>query len=203
MTTSAISPEDFGNSLIKMIEETLNPKRWNFYLSFKEFKRDSMFHVVYDSEWCKVRFDFFRGHNPSHNEIHIYYGRLHALNDDLYIIVNKQRCRCWHNVVDTLYFVDGLSPIEAVEQQKRGKLPSVLEEFRYSEKAQRLREAGTFQYSLERQSVIWNHYGTKLFNVFDLRQSDLWEKYTRFISNFHEIKDSQPLSGYPPYASIC
>jgi hypothetical protein len=194
---------DIGKFLVGMIEETLNLQRWGFRESFQEFGRGGMHRVIYDSQWCRVRFDYSRGHNPTHDEIHIYYGRLPAPNDDLYIISGDQKCRCWHNVVETLYFLDGLSAAQVVEQQKRGILPAAIEEFIHTEKAEQFRNMRVPYFSIAREAVIWNHYGQGLFEVFDVRRTDKWDAYRQFVKRYHEIMGSKPLPGYPPYSSIC
>jgi len=35
---------------------------------------------------------------------------------------------------------------------------------------------------------IWEHYGKRLFELFDLRQPNLWEQYRGFLKEFYDIK---------------
>ena len=49
--------------------------------------------IVYDSEWCRVRFSVQRErHNDS---LWVYYGRLHASNDDWVMNWKGEDCNCW------------------------------------------------------------------------------------------------------------
>ena len=35
---------------------------------------------------------------------------------------------------------------------------------------------------------VWEHYGKKLFELFDLRQPNLWEQYRGFLKELYDIK---------------
>jgi len=74
-------------SLIQMFESTIDFKRWGFRRTFVGVVVQLPPSVIYDSEWCKVRFmwqasDRRDGDGP---KITILYGRLHAPVDQLTI----------------------------------------------------------------------------------------------------------------------
>jgi hypothetical protein len=39
-------------------------------------------------------------------------------------------------------------------------------------------------------SKIWEYYGQRLFELFDVRRPELWEQFAHFIKEFHKIKRS-------------
>ncbi len=44
------------------------------------------------------------------NSISIYYGRLHAPNEETTMIWNGEECHCWHRFELALHFLDGRTP---------------------------------------------------------------------------------------------
>ena len=88
-------------------------------------------HLIYDSEWCKVKFPFDSSGDQFdfNTHLHVYYGRLHAPGGDSFMIWNGEKCWCWHRVDDALNFLDGLSPEEAIKVEYR---PQVIEQYRQS-----------------------------------------------------------------------
>lgn len=50
---------------------------------------------------------------------------------------------------------------------------------------------------------FWEHYGQRLFELFDLRRPDLWDEYTRFVVEYRRLDGRKPLSGYPSFEKIC
>jgi hypothetical protein len=40
----------------------------------------------------------------------------------------------------------------------------------------------------ETHAMIWEHYGQRLFELFDLRRPDLWEKYSSFVIQVYDLK---------------
>lgn len=185
--------------MIRLAEEFLPLKRWGFEISARIPSSHSI--VIFDSEWCRVKFmwqvkDLYGG-----NTIAIYYGRLHALDDGKIMLWNGEKCRCWHSVEYTLNFLDGMSPQEAVKAKR--KWPRVMEQFRQSELGQRLSGRNSQPEWLTRMhATVWEYYGQRLFDVFDLRHTDLWSEYAEFIREFYRIKGLSPNIS-PPQDKIC
>ena len=73
--------EAVGDALRALIEGNLEIERWGFRLTFTKFVKITNIKIIYDSDWCRVKFKFSRVHYPGTDEILIDYGRLHAPND--------------------------------------------------------------------------------------------------------------------------
>jgi hypothetical protein len=195
--------DDLGNALVQMIEENLDVKRWGFHLTYKNFARANEIVVVYNSQWCKINFTFSRQRIPQHDELSIEYGRLHAPNEEPFMVWEGEKCRCWHNVLDPLRFLDGLSPNEAAEQVMTLKqLPHVVRDFRESAFGKKLLEEYPPKSAIVLQSILWKHYNDRLFELFDIRHPKLWNSYRKFIKEYYALLGMKASYG-PPYENIC
>lgn len=195
--------EDVGRALMQMIEQNSDILGWKFRLSFTKFDQTSNIKIIYDSEWCRIKFIFSRQRTPQYDELSVNYGRLHAPNEEPSMEWQGEKCRCWHNVIDPLRFLDGLSPSEAMQQAKIQKQsPTVVEKFRQSEIGKKLFNEYPPKSSIVMHSVLWKHYGQRLFELFDLRKPDLWEKYRKFIKEYYGLIGMKASYG-PPYENIC
>ena len=180
--------EEVGHALIQLIEENLEIKRWNFRLTFTKFIEPRNIRIIYDSEWCRIRFLFSRMHYPETDEILIEYGRLHAPNEKSLILWDGELCRCWHNILDPLRFLDGLNPKEAYEQAIIDKqLPSAVRYFRDSQRGGELLKEYPPKSAIVLQATLWKTYGKKLFELFDLRHPYLWEEYREFLRWYYKL----------------
>ena len=104
------------------------------------------------------------------------------------MIWKGENCRCWHNVLDPLRFLDGLSSFDAKQQAKIDKqLPHVVRDFRHSEFGKRLLDEYPPKSAIALQSVLWKHYGQRLFDLFDLRKPDLWQGYQKFLREYYGL----------------
>jgi len=197
------SAGDVGDALIQLIEENLGIEHWNFRLTFKKFIKARNIKVIYDSEWCRVKFMFSRMHYPETDEISIDYGRLHAPNEDLFMVWNGEGCRCWHSILDPLRFLDGLTPADAYKQAKlNNELPLVIRNFRQSKDGKKLLKEYPPKSAIVQQATIWEHYGTRLFELFDMRRPDLWEEYRQFLKEYYRLLGLKSEYGLP-YEFVC
>ncbi len=197
------SSEEVGYALIHLIEKNLEINRWKFRLAFTNLARTNAILVIYNSEWCRMKFMFSLGHTSQHDELSISYGRLHAVNEEPFMGWEEQECRCWHFVIDPLNFLDGLSPAEAVKQTMIYKeLPTVIKDFRQSSLGKKLIAEYAPKSAIVMHSVIWKHYGSRLFELFDLRRPDLWEEYRKFHIEYHRLLGTKTIYG-PPIENIC
>jgi hypothetical protein len=195
--------EELGNAIVQMIEDNLDLERWNFKLSFRDFSKMSYQKVIYDSPYCRFNFSFSRQRLPKYDELSIFYGRLHAPNDKAFMVWQDQECHCWHGMLNHLKFLDELSPQEVVEQEKSHKyLPKVVEKFFHSAVGVKLREEYPPKYVIVLESIVWQRYGKKLFELFDLRRPDLWEGYKHFLSEYYRLLNIKSSYG-PPYENVC
>jgi len=213
MNTSDNSNE-FGVELISRIEEALDTRHWNFKLSYSklyDIKGYLLRRIIYDSEWCRIKFQYYQRTPPESHELHISYGRLHASSEDHLMTWQGEKCYCWHGSgLLHLYFLEELSPAETLERQHGGKRLSVLEEFSKSESSKKLLQESGHMYPLIREAVIWKNYGLHLFELFDLRQPDLWAKYAAYLKEYYKLKaeyakskGNTPLSVNPPLYKVC
>ena len=194
---------DLGHALVQIIGDNLDIKNRGFRLVYTNFAKVSEIVAIYDCEWCRINFVFSRQRAPRYDELSIDYGRLHALNEEPFMIWGGENCRCWHNVLDPLRFLDGLTPREAMEQVKVLKqLPVVVRGFRESDLGKNLLEEYPPKSAIVLQSVLWKHYGQRLFDLFDLRKPDLWREYQKFLREYYVLLGEKSSYG-PPYEKVC
>jgi hypothetical protein len=137
------------------------------------------------------------------DELIIQYGRLHAHTEEPFMEWQGSLCYCWHNVFEPLRFLDGLSPSEVVQQGKiKKETPLIVDNFRKSELGMKLLDEYPPKAALVMHSLIWNHYGQRLFDLFDLRKPNLWDEYRVFIREYYKLLDMKVIYG-PPYENIC
>lgn len=195
--------DDLGYALIQLINENLDVKRWGYYLVYKNFSKISEITLIFSSEFCKISFMFSRQRMPTYDELSIEYGRLHALSEEPFMEWEGGKCRCWHHFLDPLRFLDGLTPRQAMEQVKIQKqLPTVVRDFRESDFGKKLLKEYPPKSALVLQSVLWKHYGQRLFDLFDLRKPDLWQKYQKFLREYYDLLGEKASYG-PPYENVC
>ena len=177
-------------SLTELVERFLPLQRWGFKQSVQFFGKSEprifirpekwgMPIVIYDTESCRVKFLF--DEEARDFQLLIYYGRLHAPDDQWLMKWNGVDCYCWHsNYHLVLKFLDGITPREAIE--KTSTRPEGLKEFKYV-LGQDINEL-----DLRIHAEGWEYYGNRLFELFDLRRPELWERYTRFIQEYYDLQ---------------
>jgi len=171
-------------AVTNLIAHSLPLQDWGFTESAKT---DST--IIYNSQWCRIKFVIEKDITEDH--LHIYYGRLHASDNEQIMEWNGRKCYCWYHHADikiALEFLDGVSPQNAYKW-RRQPLP-LFESYFNSEFAKSIDNAE--ERYLKLHAMIWEHYGTRFFELFDLRRPDLWEKYTQFIKEFYKIKGLNP-----------
>ena len=197
------SIEEVKNAFIRLLEENLEIERWNFRLTFTKFIKPKSIKLIYDSEWCRVKFMFSRMHFPETDKLLIDYGRLHAPDEELFMTWKGEGCRCWHNILDPLRFLDGLTPAEAYAQARGGEqLPLLVRDFRASKIGKQLLAEYPPKATIVLQSRLWGHYGESLFELFDLRLPDLWKEYRGFLKEYYSLLGLKSDYGLP-YEYVC
>ena len=192
-----------SEKLIQLIESSLDLKRWSFHRSFISIIAEKTPHIIYDSQWCRAMFTDGGYDVHTGDVISVYYGRLHADNENIVINWNGELCYCWHTVENAINFLDGLSPKESADQlYVHTRRPHVMEQFEQSERGKKLLQHQP-KWMAEMHAVLWDHYGTRLFELFDLRRADLWEKYVHWYKEYHKIRHSKRLHGFPSRDKIC
>lgn len=195
--TEIDTPDTKYQECIKLLSENIDLSKWGFRQSYILPKKYPT--IIYDSEWCRVKFSFdARGDFIHDNMLDLYvsYGRLHALYDKDFMVWNGEKCWCWHGIDYALNFLDGLSPEEAIKVEYR---PRVKEQYRDSESSKTLTAA---KLKLRLEAEIWKNYGQRLFELFDLRLPQLWDQFSHFMKKFQAIQNSNSYS-YPSKEKIC
>jgi len=166
--------------LSQLVEQLMPLKTWGFKQSALFFTKSNYPVAIYDSEQCRVRFLLDQDRNG--NSVSVSYGRLHALNDEEIMHWNGNQCYCWHRINMAIRFLDSISLSQVVEKQF--KRPQIIEEFELSELAKSTKDV--VERTLFMHASIWEHYGDRLFDLYDLRQPELWERFTQFSEKFHK-----------------
>jgi hypothetical protein len=167
--------------MARLAESFLPLALWNFK---KSFESNASGDLIYDSEWCRLNLVWGGWDYGEGNTISIYYGRLHAPNNQATMMWNGEECHCWHRVEHALHFLDHRTPDEAAKQNYSHPItkPFYSDEFR--QKFYRRQP----EWLVHMHAAIWRQYGTRLFELFDLRQPNLWEQYCKFLRAFYDIK---------------
>lgn len=169
--------DELLQTFIGYIESNLSLENWGFS---KNILLPNKLTAIYDSEFCRVKFTL-RGsdYGPLYASS-IYYGRLHAPDDELHIVWKGEPCRCWHSDSDiltlTLPFLDRMSPQQISFE--------TTEFWKTREDSFGAYGSDGIDYPLSLQAKIWERYGERFFSVFDLRQPELWEEFSMFTNEY-------------------
>jgi hypothetical protein len=168
---------------------------WGFKESYQSAKPGE---IIYDSEWCRTSFIWGGWDYGGGNSIHIRYGRLHAPSEKTTMFWNGEECHCWHDFNHALHFLDGHRAVDIVNQYFAHPVtdPFYEEEFR---QIYRRRQP---EWLAQMHLTIWQHYGNRFFELFDLRRSDQWQQYRQFLKEFYDIKGRRP-GTQPPLDKVC
>jgi len=179
-------------AVVNLVTHSLPLSQWGLAESVKT---DS--YVIYNSQWCRVKFYIDIDGHTHWTSLWVYYGRLHALDNEWTMKWKGRYHYCWHDsnsdLKEALQFLDGVSPGTAYKTRWQ-RLP-LLDEFHNSESGKNLIRYPD-EYTLQSQALIWKHYGVHLFELFDLRRPDLWEKYTDFLKEYYTLDEKEARAAY-------
>jgi len=110
-----------------------------------------------------------------------------------------ENCNCWHNYHFPLQFLDGVSPRVAESLYPNDKINEYLDSNEYKN------IKGHFERAMRKHAVIWEKYGQRFLELFDLRLPDIWESYTHFTSEYCNQNPDRRSIGpdNPPRDKIC
>ncbi|SRR5258706_5234869 len=184
--------------LVKLLETHIDFEKWGFRQTFYGIAQEFAPSVIYDSQGCRVRFVWQIADHQDGPTLDIRYGRLHAPNHQRFMVWNGIDCHCWHHLLDNvLSFLDGLSPQEAVEKNRE---MAYINQFAQQNKGNQWPH---IEWTVRLHSSIWEHYEHHLFDLFDFRYPDLWEKYTQFNREYYRLKPRAYNPSAPLPESIC
>ena len=170
-------------SLVQAIMDHLDFKKWGFEIQiFPSGSSFSTSTIIFQSESCKIKLWTFRDRPYESPEIYFAYARLHAPNDKHVTIWNGRECYCWHShlfLYIVLGFLDGLSPQE-IAKKEFPYYPEVISKFN----KEALGGWSQHERHARYHNTIWNHYGQRLFALFDIRMPKLWNQYVSFYEEF-------------------
>jgi hypothetical protein len=154
--------------------------------------------LIFDSAWCRISLTWGGWDPAGGNSAHIRYGRLHALNEKETMIWDGDECHCWHDIDHPLNFLDERRPVDVVKRYYSHPVTDPFYENELRQKFHRRQPEWLAQMHL----AIWEHYGDRFFEIFDLRRPDLWEKYQIFLKEFFDLKGRRA-GTVPPLDKVC
>jgi len=191
------------DQIAHLAQTYLSLDRWMFQESARltELSNEKSPTVIYDSPWCRIQITFDEWVPPHQSvdyAIRIYYGRLHALDNMSTMVWNGEECWCWHSVIKELHFLDNQIPEYAANNLHSHDL---LKKYREIVQSKDLRHKQV-EWEIRKHAFIWEHYAPRLFELFDLRRTDLWEQYRQFLKQVYDIKGRSP-NIKPPLDKVC
>lgn len=154
--------------------------------------------LIFDSMMCRISLTWGGWDQIGGNSMHIHYGRLHAPNEGITMHWQGEECRCWHDLDYILHFLDRRTPAEAA---KLDVSHPTTDPFYKTEITQNFRHRQP-EWLAEMQVTIWNQYGQDLFNLFDLRRPELWQRYQKFLKDVYDIQ-GRDSDIKPPMDKVC
>jgi hypothetical protein len=195
MSTNDERKVDPINEMTRVAQSFLDLDLWGFKESYRSAKSAE---VIYDSEWCRISF-IWGGWDPmGGNNINIRYGRLHAPTEKAVMVWNGEECHSWHRVEYGLHFLDGRTASDAARLRYSHSITSPFYEEEFRHKFSRRQP----EWLVHMHATIWQHYGKRLFELFDLRRPDLWEQYRHFLTEVYDIAGRSPAIR-PPLDKVC
>jgi hypothetical protein len=173
--------------ITEMVNKNLSPEEWGFSQNPRFPNNNQKGTVIYNSDFCRIKFvlessDYF----PQH-DTRIFYGRLHAPDNEPSMMWNGKNCRCWHPMIVgvTIPFIEGISP-QHLAQNGSEICRSLVETLNVHHPS-----SDMVEYPLRLHAKIWERYKEKLFYIFDLRNPELWEEYSKYSNEYNEEFDKR------------
>ena len=170
--------------ILQLMTHYLPLSTWGFKESARFFHNNIYPTAIYDSQMCRMRVYLdTQSKNKDHNLV-IYYGKLNISNNAELLLWNGQTNYhlLWHGAKLPLFFLDGLSPQEAIQE----KQPRLIRQFEQSAATNKIEYPPQQKLMLNR--AIWDTYGQRFFELFDNRNTSLWEQYSTFIKVYLETR---------------
>ncbi len=174
-------PEQEYKSFVDSINKNMDLERWGFVQTYSSTDREKLpFVVIYDSQQCRVRFECYKpdfgGVSHESREVKILYGRLHTKNNSINVpLYNENKAtRYWHSIYHYIIkFLDGISPEDVIYTTKDHS--PILQEFK---------ELST----IKLHNKIWEYYGKRFFDLFDVRNPELWKRYVIYCNEVKRLE---------------
>ena len=181
--------------MTRIAKSFLDLNFWKFEESYRSTKPGKL---IYDSQLCRVKLIWEGWDYGGGNSISIYYGRLHAPNEETTMIWSGEECHCWHGFDLALHFLDGRTPIDATRLHYSHAITDPFYEEEFRKKFPRRQP----EWLAQMHATIWRQYSKRFFELFDLRQPDLWGKYRQYLKEVYDLKGRSPRIK-PPLDRVC
>ena len=174
-----------GDKFLEIVQSNMDLTAWGFKLVYKELNDFNYSKVIFNSNLCRVCFSTSPDINPPRNDVYITYGRLHAPNNSMNMVVDGNNCRCWFfSRFEILQFLLGYTPKEAAKEEG---LPAEVLQFSHREDVAKDYSYGGVIRELKIEAFIWQKYSPRLFQLFDLADQKLWGEFYRFNQEYWNI----------------
>jgi hypothetical protein len=185
MSTNDERNVDPIQEMTRIVQSFFDLRLWGFKESYRSANTRNL---IYDSPFCRFKlvwegWDFGGGNNIS-----IYYGRLHAANEGTTLIWDGEKCYCWHDFDLALHFLDGKTPMDAAKLHFSHPITDPFYEVEFRQKFRRRQP----EWLAQMHATIWQQYGKRFFELFDLRLPDLWRQYQKFLKEVYDIEGRIP-----------
>jgi len=156
--------------------------KWGFKVTYISPDRKTL---IYDSPSSRLK-SSLRIEREA-DEISVKHGRKHAPNEGHIIEWEGEKCVAWHNIryLHVPEFMDGLTARDVFERTLAQVESPAMTEFMKTQLGPRLPYPAS---GLAYDQFLWERYGTKLFDLFDIRRADLWEDFQRFVSDYYALR---------------
>ena len=169
---------------VNLIGRFLPLKKWSLKQTAQFVAAKYISAVIYDSDKCRIIIYYEAIPNREYERsFSFYYGRL-GLRDNAGVLSIGTKLEnihlYWHGSYYPFRFLDGLSPREAKAEIE----PRLTREIKQSELVKGMWNVP--EKDLVMQAEIWETHGQQLFNIFDAKNKDLWERYCAFLREYWE-----------------
>jgi hypothetical protein len=173
--------------------------KWGYKQSvqFPGTPRNPLAYAIYDSEACRVKFALDYSGNGRKLDLRVFYGRSHAPDGVSVMQWNGKDCYCWHNFEMALLFLDDISAEEAV--RRRGSSPLGVQKFLELGLTGLIEQP---EWLARMHATVWEYYGNRLFQLFDLRHPRAWNQFAQFVSDYYDILGRNPVHD-PSLDQVC
>jgi hypothetical protein len=165
--------------LSSTIEKIMPLQKWGFTESARITGWD--FAIIYNSPFCRVK--FYIHPDRFEDEFYVSYARLHAPDNERSMMWHGEEYYCWYinpQIKAAIKFFDGYSPQEALAKP----FPQISEDYVASMEGKNL---PWLEKDIGLEALIWETYGERLFELFDLRRPSLWERYMVFLKEYYVL----------------
>ena len=155
--------------------------KWNSVLSAQNYSGLGYPIVFYDSETCRIKIEYLWNPREYERSINIKYGSIEVPDTakTALIFTNQESYHLyWHSMHLPLYFLDGVLPQEA----RNTKQPQLMLELEQSDWGKEIKSE--LEKELLLHANIWETYGQRFFDIFDVHNEDLWDRYSTFVSAY-------------------